>query len=155
MPRKGRAITSDPKQGRNTAVANPSQPSVEYVDSRVELKEPHADMPIQAGQSKEVHVEPTAQLTAEDFPDKAFTCTVVGSRRSGKTTVTESLLMAMKDRFDCVFLFSATLSGFETIPNSYKFANLAPMAEIIRRQQNVTAYNEGALREEPRVLCLR
>ena len=139
-------------------------PQSEYVNTNLRLKEPKKD----AGESeliaeegsdetiKDVYknittsqMEMKNQLTASDFP-KAFCCSVTGSRRTGKTTITESLLNEMQNnkRFDYVFLFSPTLSGFDSIPNNYKFQDLSILPSLIQRQQELTTWNKTALKRD-------
>ena len=81
-------------------------------------------------------------LVADDFPNNSFIATVVGSRRTGKSSVTESLLVnELKDRFNTYFLFSPTLSGFDSIPNNFKFRDLSLLPNIIKKQQEAVKHN--------------
>ena len=81
-------------------------------------------------------------LSQPDFPDNSFISSIVGSRRSGKSTVCESILCnELKDRFNTYFLFSPTLSGFDSIPNNHKFRDLAILPQIIKKQQDAVKNN--------------
>lgn len=81
-------------------------------------------------------------LNNDDFPKNSFIGAVVGSRRTGKSTVCESLLCnELKGRFNTYFLFSPTLSGFDTIPNNHKFRNLDILPKIIKKQQDAVKHN--------------
>tara|TARA_R110001599_G_scaffold59804_1_gene166211 strand:- start:1331 stop:2377 length:1047 start_codon:yes stop_codon:yes gene_type:complete len=77
------------------------------------------------------------QLVKDDFPSNSFLCAIAGSRRTGKSTVCESLLCnELKDKFDTYFLFSPTLAGFDTIPNTHKFSSMSSvLPKIIKKQQ--------------------
>lgn len=82
------------------------------------------------------------RLTSNDFPKSSFLMTIVGSRRTGKSTITESLLNhELKNRFDYVFLYSPTLSGFDSIPNNYKFRDLETLPRLIEKQQDKVKNN--------------
>jgi hypothetical protein len=111
---------------------DPSQPGTEYVNPALRLDT--------GAPAAHPATTPLGRLTPSDFPH-SFISTVVGSRRSGKSTVCESLLHSMKGRFDTAFLFSATLAGFAGIPNNYKFRDLSLLKSIIARQQGVSEYN--------------
>ena len=148
---KRKPLTSEPSQRRNKPVPHPTEPSTEYYDPRLKLKKPGEEAkPVSNGTGKDFVPPPHVQLSVDDFPDKAWTCCVVGSRRSGKSTVAESLLIQMKSSFDVVFLFSSTLAGFDSIPNSYKFNSMEPMREIISRQQGLVEYNHEVDRRRKR-----
>ena len=141
-------------------------PQSEYVDPSLRIKEPTSN----AGESELIADEGSDttiknvynkiiksdmvmrnQLKSDDFP-KAFCCSVTGSRRTGKTTITESLINDMQNgkdkRFDYVFLFSPTLSGFDSIPNNYKFQDLSILPSLIQRQQELTVWNKTALKRD-------
>ena len=81
-------------------------------------------------------------LSNNDFPSNSFVGSIVGSRRTGKSSVCESLLCnELKNRFNTYFLFSPTLSGFDTIPNNHKFRNLDLLPNIIKKQQDAVKNN--------------
>lgn len=82
------------------------------------------------------------RMSNEDFPKNSFIAGLVGSRRTGKSSVCESLLInELKDRFNTHFLFSPTLSGFDSIPNNYKFRDLSKLPHIIKKQQDAVKHN--------------
>lgn len=83
------------------------------------------------------------ELSQDDFPTNSFMCAIAGSRRTGKSTVCESLLCnELKGRFDTYFLFSPTLAGFESVPNSHKFRTMEGiLPKIIKKQQNAVKNN--------------
>jgi hypothetical protein len=141
-------------------------PQTEFVNKNLQIKEPNvnageSDLIADEGTNTTIegvyksitksNMEMRNQLSADDFP-KAFCCSVTGSRRTGKTTVTESLLNEMQGgkekRFDYVFLFSPTLSGFDSIPNNYKFQDLSILGSLIQRQQELTTWNKQALKKD-------
>tara|TARA_R110000765_G_scaffold86946_2_gene166889 strand:+ start:1119 stop:2162 length:1044 start_codon:yes stop_codon:yes gene_type:complete len=82
------------------------------------------------------------RLSSKDFPSSSFLLTIIGARRTGKTTITESLLLnELKGRFDYIFLYSPTLSGMDSIPNNYKFRDLDTLPKLIEKQQNIVKNN--------------
>lgn len=82
------------------------------------------------------------KLNNDDFPNNSFIAGLVGSRRTGKSSVCESLLCnELKDRFNTHFLFSPTLSGFDSIPNNHKYRDLKILPDIIKRQQEAVKNN--------------
>ena len=100
----------------------------------------------------EVPLPNIVPMTAKDFPH-AFVCSVVGSRRTGKTTLVESLLNEMKalKRFDTYFLFSPTGAGFEGIPENYKYKTLDILPDILKKQQEVTRINLKAISKKDHI----
>jgi hypothetical protein len=67
---------------------------------------------------------------------------VCAQRRAGKTGLVESLLQEMRGRWTAVFLFSATMNGFDSIPTTYKFRSLnLNLKAIISRQQQIREHN--------------
>jgi hypothetical protein len=138
----------------NIAVNN-ADPQTEYVSTRLRIRDPSKEEEIPDTVVNKTENEPVvpkgipANLNIKDFP-LAFCCSVTGSRRTGKTSLTESLLneMQREKRFDYVFLFSPTLSGFEGIPNNYKYQNLDMLPAIITRQQDLTTYNKKAMAKD-------
>ena len=126
-------------------------PQTEYVNKSLQLQEPNEKEEVPSNVVKKEKTDTPEstykELTADDFPH-AFVCTVVGSRRTGKTCVVESLLNSMTKRFDTVFLFSPTLAGFEGIPNNYKFQTLDILPQLLQKQQEVTTHNIKANKKD-------
>lgn len=144
-----------PRKATPSNMANKNLDNNPITPSNVEKRIPSPDESIAASRvpdnvihgssSKGDGFEPLPDikpLTAKDFPH-AFVATVVGSRRTGKTTLVESLLNEMKTlkRFDTYFLFSPTGAGFEGIPENYKYKTLDVLPAILKKQQEVTKMN--------------
>ena len=143
---------------------NRADPQTQFTNTRLRLRQPteKEEQPSTVAKSpkketiKKVYTKARKkdmqlknQLSIDDFPH-AFVCSCTGSRRTGKTTIVESLLndMQSKKRFDYVFLFSPTLAGFDSIPNNYKFQNLEVLPSLILRQQELTTWNKKALKKD-------
>tara|TARA_S200002703_G_scaffold87002_2_gene74915 strand:+ start:138 stop:950 length:813 start_codon:yes stop_codon:yes gene_type:complete len=80
-----------------------------------------------------------------DLPD-SFTMIGIAARRSGKTTLVESLLeefgKSKHHKFTAIFLLSATNAGFENqIPVPYRYTDLGNLGYILRKQAQVKEYN--------------
>jgi len=84
------------------------------------------------------------RFNIKDLPD-SFTLIGIAARRSGKTTLVESLLEEFgktKNKFTAIFLLSATNAGFENqIPVPYRYTNLENLGYILRKQAQVKEYN--------------
>ena len=106
----------------------PINPQSEYFDSEIRLEE----------NNKEFNIE--------DLPDSFFGM-IVAPRRSGKSEKMSSLLERIKKsktkKFDHIFLFSQTNSGYEgQIPQTYRFRDLQHLPYIVNKQAEVRAYNK-------------
>lgn len=106
----------------------PINPQSEYYDSEIRLD------------------ENIKEFSIEDLPDSFFGM-IVAPRRSGKSEKMASLLERIKKsktkKFDYIFLFSQTNSGYENqIPQTYRFRNLEHLPYIINKQAEVRAYNK-------------
>lgn len=84
------------------------------------------------------------RFNINDLPD-SFTMIGIAARRSGKTTLVESLLEEFKKSkkgFTTIFLLSATNAGFEgQIPVPYRYTDLTNLEYILRKQAEVKQYN--------------
>ena len=85
------------------------------------------------------------EFNVEDLPDSFFGM-VVAPRRSGKSEKMMSLLERIKKtskKFDHIFLFSQTNSGYENqIPQTYRFRDLQHLPYIVNKQAEVKIYNK-------------
>lgn len=95
------------------------------------------------------------KINIEDLPD-SFTMVGIASRRSGKTTIVESLLEEFKKSkkrgFTSIFLLSATNSGFENqIPVPYRYSNLDNLGYILKKQAQVKQNNIDETRKDQRI----
>lgn len=84
----------------------------------------------------------------------------VAPRRSGKTTLVESLIHQFRKHLKPtgIFLFSQTGAGFPGIPKSYRFRTLANYEKIIKLQLKVKRHNAKQKKDsdkvESRVICI-
>ena len=122
---------------------NKRNPQSEYVeedlaeDIKLDLSEDDDDdMKLDSG---------IKEFDVESLP-LGFFMIVVAPRRSGKSEKIQSLLNEIYkskiQRFDYVFLFSATDAGFEDqIPATYRFRDLAHLPYVANKQAEVKAWN--------------
>lgn len=94
------------------------------------------------------------EFKVEDLPDSFFGM-VVAPRRSGKSEKMMSLLERIKKtskKFDHIFLFSQTNSGYEDqIPQTYRFRDLQHLPYIVNKQAEVKIYNKKQTDPKKRV----
>ena len=94
------------------------------------------------------------EFDINDLPDSFFGM-VVAPRRSGKSEKMMSLLERIKKspkRFDHIFLFSQTNSGYENqIPQTYRFRDLQHLPYIVNKQAEVKVYNKKQTDPKKRV----
>ena len=93
-----------------------------------------------------------SSLKCCDIPQDAF-ISVIAPRRSGKSTLVESLIheYRKKHKVDAVFLFSKTDAGFYQIPKQYRFRTLEPLNEIIDLQIKVKRFNQKQRKESDKI----
>ena len=85
-------------------------------------------------------------MDLENLPD-SFMIAVIGSRRSGKSYVTNWALQQLqqsKDRqFTHIFLISPTDSGFKpSIPAKYRFKDMSTLEHIVATQRKIMKHNK-------------
>lgn len=87
-----------------------------------------------------------------DIPQDAF-ISVIAPRRSGKSTLVESMIHDFRKRHkvDAVFLFSKTDAGFYQIPKQYRFRTLDPLQDIIDLQIKVKRFNQKQRKEKDKI----
>ena len=94
------------------------------------------------------------EFDINDLPDSFFGMGVA-PRRSGKSEKMMSLLERIKKspkRFDHIFLFSQTNSGYENqIPQTYRFRDLQHLPYIVNKQAEVKVYNKKQTDPKKRV----
>jgi len=105
---------------------------------------------------KEINL-PSSDFKEFDYRElpPSFFIVYTASRRSGKTTNAEHLINQFqkdpKRRFDVVFLFSLTGTGFEGIPEGFRYDTLEPIDGIIEKQKEINEYNLNARRKADKV----
>lgn len=87
----------------------------------------------------------------ESLPD-GFFAMVVAPRRSGKSEKIQSLLDSIyssSKKFDHVFLFSETNSGYEgQIPQTYRFREMSHLPYVLNKQAEVKNWNKKQTKKE-------
>jgi len=78
-----------------------------------------------------------------ELPNSSFNI-LLGSRRSGKTVLTEQIIRDMRKakKLDMVFLFSPTGSGLDFIDESCRFTDIAPLHNIIKNYNHMNDFNK-------------
>ncbi len=111
---------------------NPGDPRTEYQNTDINLKDFKAFNPV------------------EMLPD-SFIVGIIASRRSGKTFMINNILQKFQKsnrKFTHIFLISKTGSGFEGIPDGYRFNDMSALDYIISNQEKIKQFNEGQKKKE-------
>ena len=132
---------------------NRKNPQTEYVEE--DLAE---DIKLELSDSEDDDIKLDSSIKEfdpETLP-QGFFMIVVAPRRSGKSEKIQSLLndiyKSKNQRFDYVFLFSATDAGFEgQIPPTYRFRDLAHLPYVCNKQAEVKQYNLSVKDKKKRV----
>lgn len=79
----------------------------------------------------------------DELPNSSFNI-LLGSRRSGKTVLTEQIIRDMRNakKLDMVFLFSPTGSGLDFIDESCRFTDISILHNILKNYNHMNDFNK-------------
>ena len=82
-------------------------------------------------------------LNLEEMPSSSFNI-IMGSRRSGKSYLTEFIVKKMIDagQVDCCFLFSRTNASFDFIQHDCRFKEIDELSLIVENYRVMNIYNQ-------------